>query len=162
MKQMFMMPRAASRRVVRRLGDARGANLIEAAIIMPLIFLMTFSIAEFSAMLYVHMALQNGVSQATRFGVTGNLLPGQTREGSIRAVMKQETPTLAIEDGDISFSHIPVGGRGWLGGTGPPNAIERVSVTYSWPIMTPFLRPFFSGDEVTFNVESTMKNEAAP
>ena len=156
---MIMMPSAVSRRVAKRLSDPKGANLIEAAIIMPLIFLMSFSIAEFSALLYVHMALQNGVSQATRFGVIGSVLPGQTREASIRSMVQQETPTLDISDGDISFTHIPPGGSGWIGGSGPPDSIERVSVTYTWPIMTPLLRPFFSGDEVTFNVESTMKNE---
>ena len=72
-----------------RARDSRGAGLIEGAIISPLLFLLTFSIMEFGTMLYVHLALVNGVSQAT--------------------------PTLTIPNAAFSFSHIPPGGSTWVG-----------------------------------------------
>ena len=137
----------------------RGANLIEAAIITPLILLAIFTIVEFGAMLYVQMALQNGVGQATRFAITGNVLPGQNREASIRTVLQRETPTLSIPDGDVTFSHMPLGGTRWVSGTGPPNTIERVTVAYEWSIMTPLVRPFFSDHTIRFVAQSAMKNE---
>jgi Flp pilus assembly protein TadG len=148
--------------LVRLARDAKGANLVEAAIISPTLMLVTFAIIKFATLLYVHEALQNGVSQATRFAITGRVISGQSRTESIKAVMRQATPTLTLPDGAFAFSHIPANGGGWVSGTGGPNSIERLTVTYSWPIMTPLLRPFFSTDAVVFTVESAMKNEGPP
>jgi hypothetical protein len=154
------MTRCLSRRVFRRLSDSEGATLLEAAIITPLLLLVTFAIIDFGALFYVHLALQNGVSQATRFGVTGNLMPGLTRDNSIRAAMRQSTPTLTLVDGAFVFTHLPPGGTVWIGGSGAPGDIERVTVNYNWQIMTPMIRPFFTNGEINFSVESSMKNES--
>ena len=56
--------------------------MLEAAIITPLLLLLTFSIVDFGALFYVYLALENGVSQATRYGVTGQR---DGRSGRIRA-----------------------------------------------------------------------------
>jgi hypothetical protein len=156
------MPPGRSHIRVRLLREVRGVNLVEAAIVTPLLVLLTFAIIEFATLLYVHEALQNGVSQATRFAITGRLITGKSRTESIKAVMRQATPTLTLPEGAFAFSHIPAGGGGWVEGTGGPNSIERITVTYSWPIMTPLLRPFFPTDAVVFVVESAMKNEGPP
>ena len=74
--------------------------------------------------------------------------------------MRSATPTLTIPDGAFTFQHMPVGGTGWVGGTGGPGEIEKVTITYTWPLMTPLLRPFFTGGQLTMKVESTMKNES--
>ena len=142
-----------------RLADDKGVNLIEAGIVMPMVLLVCFSIAEFATIFYVNLALQNGVSQATRFAITGSVLPGMSRPESIRAKMRQATPTLTILDTAFTFSHLPEGGSIWLGGTGPANSVEKVTVDYTWPIMTPLMRPFFNNNQITFRVESAMKNE---
>ena len=70
------MVRSVARRAFRRLRDPKGANLIEAALVLPLILHTMFAILEFGTILWVHMALQNGVSQATRFAITGDVLAG--------------------------------------------------------------------------------------
>ena len=69
-----------------------GGSLVEAAFITPLLLLLTFSIMDFASLFYVYLALENGVSQATRYGVTGHLMddpmnPGTplTRDESIKA-----------------------------------------------------------------------------
>jgi len=150
----------------RRLKDATGATLLEAAIITPLLLLLTFSIADFGGLFYVYLALENGVSQATRQAITGNSVddpsnPGTplSRSGAIKAAMRSATPTLNIPDGAFSFEHMPVGGTSWLGGTVGPGEIEKVTITYNWPLMTPLLKPFFAGGQLTMKVESMMKNE---
>ena len=155
-----------SARFLKRLRDTSGANLLEAAIITPLLLLLTFSIADFGSLFYCYRALENGVSQATRVAVTGNAMsdpahPGSTlsRPDSIKAAMRDATPTLNIPDSAFTFQHMPVGGTTWLGGTGGPNDIERVTITYTWPLMTPLLSPFFPGGALTMKVESMMKNE---
>ena len=101
----------------RRLRDSKGATLVEAAIITPLLLLLTFSAIDFAALFFVDLSLQNGVNQATRFAVTGNLMQGLSRENSIRTAMRQSTPTLTLRRQRVqlqpSFTR-----RGRLGGRG--------------------------------------------
>ena len=151
----------------RRLGDARGTNLLEAAIITPLLLLLTFMTVEFASLFYVYLALENGVSQATRYAVTGNLMddpdnPGTplSQEGSIRAAMRQATPTLTISDSAFTFQHLAAGGGGWVAGPGGPGDIEKVSVDYTWTFFTPLMRPFYPSGQLSLRVDSAMKNES--
>jgi Flp pilus assembly protein TadG len=146
--------------------ECRGNNLVEAAILTPLMVFLTFSIIDFATMLYAYLALENGVSQATRFAVTGNLLddpdsPGAklSRRDSIITTMRNATPTLTIGDDAFSFKHLPPGAGTWVDGTGGPLDIEKVSVTYDWSILSPVLRPFFEDGQITLVVDSAMKNE---
>jgi uncharacterized membrane protein (UPF0127 family)/Flp pilus assembly protein TadG len=153
--------------IVQRLRDTAGTSIVEAAVITPLLLLLTFSIADFGALFYVYLALENGVSQASRYGVTGNLMddpahPGSqlSRTDSIKLAMRQATPTLTLADGAFTFSHMSPGATSWSSGTGAPSDIEKVTVDYTWNLLTPLLRPFFSGGQVHLKVDSAMKNEA--
>ena len=74
------MTQIARRR--RRLRDCTGATLVEAAIVTPLLLLLTFSIVDFGSLFYVYLALENGVSQATRYGVTGSAMDDPSNPGS--------------------------------------------------------------------------------
>jgi Flp pilus assembly protein TadG len=146
-------------RRIRRLGDAKGTNLVEAAIVMPLLLLLTFAIVDFAMLFYAYLALESGVSQATRYAVTGNSQPGMTRQQSIIAEMRRAAPTLTIPDAAFSFRHMPQGSANWVAGPGGPSAIENVQVAYTWSALTPVMRPFFPNGQLTLRVSSTMKNE---
>ena len=155
------------RPLLARARDTRGTNLLEAAIMTPLLLLLTFSIVDFGALFYVYLALENGVSQATRYGVTGNVMPDPTnpssnlsRIDSIKAAMRTATPTLTIPDSAFTFNHMAVGGSSWVAGTGGPGDVEKLTVDYTWDILTPIMRPFFTGGQIHFTVDSAMKNEA--
>ena len=151
-----------SRRRSGRLRSARGSTLIEAALITPLLLLLTFSVVDFGALLYVYLSLESGVSQATRFAITNTATPGMTREQSIMAAMRTATPTLTLPDSAFSFSFMPPGASTWTtGAAGGPGDIGKVTVNYTWTIMTPLIRPFFTGGQVNVRVESAMKNEGA-
>jgi Flp pilus assembly protein TadG len=150
----------AMNRFIKRLRDASGANLLEAAIITPLLLLMTFSIVDFASLFYVYLSLENGVSQATRFGVTGSTIGTLSREDSLKSAMRSATPTLTIRDDQFTFSHMAAGGTSFVGGTGGPGEVERLQVDYDWDILTPLMRPFFTDGKVHFTVQSTMKNES--
>ena len=160
----------AARRIVGRLRNAEGTTILEAAIITPLLLLLTFSIVDFGALFYVYLALENGVSQATRFAVTGNLLDDPTKPGtklsrdnSIKLAMRQATPTLTIDDSAFTFSHMAAGGAAWIGGgSGGPNELAKVSIGYTWRFFNPMMSAFFAGGQITLNVDSAMKNEGAP
>ncbi len=136
--------------------------MIEAALITPMLLILTFAILDFSMILYTWLTLESGVSQATRYGVTGNLMGGMSREESIRQAFRNATPTLTVADGAFSFSHMSGGGGGgWTGGTGQPNDIEKVTVNYTYDLMVLglLMGPLFNTTEINFSVESAMKNE---
>lgn len=160
------MKRFLSYRIFRRLSDSAGSTMIEAALVTPLLLLLTFAIVDFASFFYVYLALENGISQASRFAVTGNTYddpakPGTkaSREDSIRMAMREATPTLTLNDAAFSFNHMARGGSTWLAGTGGPNDIEKVTVSYTWNFMTPLIRPFFTNGKVDIKVDSAMKNE---
>ena len=143
----------------KRLRDADGQSLIEAAIITPLLLLLTIGIFEFGAMFYVFLALQNGASQATRYAITGNTIAGGRGSTRSRRRCGPRTPTLTIPDSAFSFSHLPAGGSAFVGGIGGPGEVEKVTINYTWTFLTPLMRPFFPTGRMTMKVDSTMRNE---
>jgi hypothetical protein len=144
---------------VRRFGDDTGSNMVEAALLTPLLLLLTFGIVDFAMLFTTYLALENGVSQASRYAVTGNLVPGLSREASIMQAMRDATPTLTIADQAFTFSHMTVGGSTWIGGSGGPGEIAKVRVDYTFKFLTPLMRPFFTNGQIRLAVESAMKNE---
>ena len=145
-----------TRRLRRLVHDRSGATLLEAAIVTPLLLLLTFAICDFSTLLFVYLALENGVTQATRAGITGNQ---GAREAALMQAMRDATPALSIPDGAFTFSHLSPGASGWTGGAGGPDDIDKMTVDYSWTLMTPLLRPLFPGGALHIRVESARKNE---
>src|SRR6186997_2101212 len=105
-----------SPRIVTRLRDAKGTTMIEAAFITPLFLLLTFSIVDFGALFYAYLALENGVSLASRYGVTGRTLNDPVtgtplnHQESLKLAMRQGTPTLTIPDSSFTFAHRSPGG----------------------------------------------------
>jgi Flp pilus assembly protein TadG len=160
------MRRVSFASLARRARDTRGTNMMEAAIITPLLIMLTFAIVDFGALFYVYLALENGVSQATRYGVTGNVMPDPSTPGSnlsrvdsIKAAMRQAAPTLMLSDSAFSFHSMSPGGTTWASGAGGPGDLAKVTVDYDWDILTPIMKPFFTGGKIHFTVDSVMKNE---
>ena len=139
---------------------SRGAALAETGIIITLLIPLTFAVMDFAGILYAFQAMQNGVSQATRFAVTGNhgtdgSGAALTRDESIQQAMRAATPGFEIADNAFTFYNVSKG----TPDTGGPKDIIRVTVAYDWQLLTPFLRPFFQNGYVTIRVASTMRNE---
>jgi Flp pilus assembly protein TadG len=161
-----MTRRHSSRRLLARLRDTRGGSLVEAALITPLLLLLTFGIMDFASMFYVYLALENGVSQATRYAVTGQVKddpnnPGTplSRIDSLKLAMRQATPTLTIPDSAFTFNHLSPGSATWAAGVGSAGDIEKMTVNYTWTFLTPLIRPFFTGGQLQIQVDSSMKDE---
>jgi Flp pilus assembly protein TadG len=146
-------------RVRRSIRDTSGASLAEAALIVPVLAFMSFAIVDFAMVFYAYLALENGVSLATRYAVTGQQIAGQTREQSIMAAMRDATPTLTIADTAFTFTHLPVGGAAWLAGAGVEGEIGKVTVDYNWTLLTPMIGQLFPGGNFNIRVESAMRNE---
>src|SRR2546428_5871948 len=93
----------------------KGATMLEAALITPLLLLLTFSIIDFASMFYVYLALENGASQATRYAVTGNQMddpnnPGNklSRADSIKLAIRHAPPTITLSVSAFTFTHLAV------------------------------------------------------
>src|SRR5439155_482187 len=115
--------RAASR-------PARGQALIETAIGIVLLLLLTFSIVDAAMLFYTYLTLENGVTEATRFAVTGqqtsdpaNPTTALSREDSIKRVMRSSTPGLEIPDREFRFDDISQPGTP---GAGNPNDVIQI------------------------------------
>jgi Flp pilus assembly protein TadG len=156
-----------SRRILNGLADSSGQSLLEAAVITPLLLIMTFGIVDFGSLLWTFVSLENGVSQATRYAITGQAMddpgnPGQKlgREASIKAAMRNATPRITLPDTDFVFSHLTPGAQSWSSGAGGPSDVGKVTVTHTWKPLTPILKPFLTNGQMTVRVDSAMRNEA--
>ena len=123
---------------------------------MPILMMVTFGIVDFGILFYKHLALENAVSAAVRYGITGATGGGASRQDSIKAVLRSSAPTIYIPDSAITFSRLA--GGAWVNGLGGPGDVERLSVnlTHNVLILAPFFRP--SG-QIVLHAESAMKNE---
>lgn len=163
-------------RILRKWSKAseKGQNLVESAIVLMLLLLLTFAIIDFSSLFYVYLALENGVSQATRYGITGQQMNNPdpnvggllTRIESIKLAMQNSTPTLTLKENVntwYTFDHLVSGS--WApydishNEDAKGNDVMRVSVRYHWNIITPLIRPFFAGGGIDLTVRSSVKNE---
>ena len=81
------MTRFAFHLDIRRLRDCSGQSMIEAAFITPLLLLLTFAIVDFAALLYVHLALQNGVARPR-----ATASPGRSPDPACRGKTRSRRP----------------------------------------------------------------------
>jgi len=145
---------------------ARGQALVETAIGIVLLLLLTFSIVDASMLFYVYLTLENGVTEATRFAVTGqqetdpsNPTSPLSREDSIKHIMRNSTPGLTIADSEFAFYDV----THRRSGTGGPSDVIQVTVTHPWRLISPMLWPFVgNGGVISLRVSATMKNEPYP
>jgi hypothetical protein len=144
-----------------------GQSLVEAAMVLPIVILLIFAIVEFSILFYVYQSMENGISLATRYGITGqqrkdplNLNNYLSREDSIKLVMREWNQIIVLDDSSFAFEHL--NGTSWIAGSGGPNEITRVTVNYNWRPTTPLIGVLFTGGKISLRVSSTMLNEGYP
>ena len=123
--------------------------------------LLSLSVVEAAMLFFAYLTLQNGVTAATRFGVTGqdpDDADHPTRhEDSIMRVMRNATPGLTLADGEFTFYDLTTQSSG----TGGPNDIIQVTVTH--PMLLPMVWPLVgNGGVITLRVSAMMRNEPSP
>jgi len=155
--------------------NSRGQTVLEFAIVAWLFFSIVLAIADIAVMFYVNLTMQNAVREGTRYAVTGLSNLGADRRSAMIQKIKDSSnglydknlytpkdPTIKVIDPtQVSYANYSSGTL-QPGNPGQPNQIIEVSLTYTWPLLTPFLKPFFPGGKYTFTVKSTMKNEPFP
>jgi len=141
----------------------KGQALVEAAFVLPLLLLMIFVIFDFSLLFYAYQSMEYGISEATRYGITGQQRanpsgPGNlTRDESVKLIMRESNPLITLADSSFTFEHLS--GATWTAGSGGSGEIARVTVNYNWRPITPLIGGLFTGGQIPLRVSSTMLNE---
>jgi len=143
-----------------------GQTLVEFAVVAIVFFMTLFAIMDFAMMFYVNQTMQHAVRSGSRLAIVD---PGANCNAAIIANIR--TQSMGFYDKNVgtktpTISRQTLGAYGDINGTtisdgscGTPQQPITVSLTYSWPIMTPFLKPIFTNGQYTFTVKATVVNE---
>lgn len=150
--------------------NRKGQTTVEFAFTVVILLTLLFAILDFAVMFFVNLTMQHAVREGARYGITGQGKDGQRRmelekriqDASFGLYKKSDPPVrlmmYAIEPGDIKDAFSNYTGKP-VADTGKSDQIMMVTLTYSWRVLTPVLKPFFTGGKYTFTVRTTMKNE---
>jgi len=155
----------------------KGQTTVEFALAALLFFGLLFTVMDLGIMLYVNLTMQHAVREGTRYAITGrhDLDPGGGLDRRAALIQKikdqsmglydknlnpQKDPTIKVIDTSKTFNNYTSG----TVQTGNPGKVDEtivVSLNYTWPLITPILKPFFKDGNYTFTARATMKNEPA-
>lgn len=135
------------------LRSERGAELIEMAVALPLLLLVTMGIVDFGFLFQRYMVLTNAAMEAARIGV----LPGYSA-----ADVRQRASAYAEAGGvpgTVTVSSSSLSLPGANGGSWPGVRVV-VSHEYRYQYIGPFIRLFGgSMDSVTLTAQSTVRRQ---
>jgi hypothetical protein len=83
--------------------DDKGTAIIEMAIVMPVLLLMTFGIIEIGMMMATQTSLEGGLKEASRYGITGQSPNDSTRVEKIRKLLDSHTIDM-VDFAEAEFS----------------------------------------------------------
>ncbi len=96
-------PRTALRRRCF-IADDNGGTIVEWAFMLPLLITFTFVVIDLAMILAINILVEGGLREAARYGITGYVPPGVTREARIRQLVKQNAFGL-LQDGSFTISY---------------------------------------------------------
>lgn len=126
-----------------RLRSRRGSELVEFALIMPLLLFIVFGIVDFGLAIYDKAIVTNAAREAARAGIV--FAPARLTAGEIQTVAQQYCATNLVTFGTPAPPAVTVTGAGGASG----NELRVVvSYTYTWGIIPGFM-PLGSGLNLT-------------
>jgi len=161
------------KKMTKFLRNEKGTAILEFAFVAILVFGLLFAIVDLGMMFFVNLTMQNAVREGTRYAIAGPTAPlGDTRTRRQLVIDKIHDSSVGLcdrgrcPDGNIHFyaleSGVPVPIAPGDPVVGAPSQIIEVTVDYSWPLLTPLMKPFFPGGRYNFRVGATMRNEPFP
>jgi len=139
----------------------RGNATVEFAIVLVLMISLLISIVDFGRVFYIQLTLHSAVREATRFALTGNVLPDPnnpgeflTRVESIVSKVQSVTPGLGVQPGNV----VILGPNG-AGDAGGPGDLITIRCDYDIDLLTPFTKPLFPGGVHRYSVAMMTQNE---
>jgi hypothetical protein len=153
------MTQARTARGRDRLHRERGSVLVEAAILIPLLFVALFGIVEFGRLFFMKVTIENATREAGRFAVTGNRMADPSnpaknlpRPEAIKQYLVDQVPGIAIDKSRITI--VPADG-------GDAGDIIKITVEYDFEFATtvPIADVFLTDNRYTIRYTTVMKNE---
>ncbi len=152
---------------------ARGASLVEFALVFPLFALLFFGIFEFGWYFYVQHTLQYATREGTRLALVGGTLAGPkgTQLSRLQSIVTtiQSDASLAVNLPSTAISIFPITApytnpSGWQAeqNAGNPGDFMRVVTQYTYTFLTPLIGHFFPGGSSLIQVETTYQNQNFP
>jgi Flp pilus assembly protein TadG len=147
------------RSLLRRLTGQRGQALIETALTLPIVLVISISIFEFGRALQVWQLLTNAAREGARVAV----LPGSTPD-----VVKQRALDYMAAGGlqNRALNQINVQSNAQIIMSGNPVSASQVTISYPFnfmllnPIMQLIVRGSRVGAPITMTASALMRNEA--
>lgn len=147
----------------------RGATLVEFALVSPLLFLLMMATIDLSALMWADLSMQHAVREGARYALTGRtdgyasagdryLQVIQAIKDNSMGVYDKVNPRIEVKlnGTDSSYGSSSAYDSGMFGGAGD---LVVLKFDCTWPLMTPLMRPFFSGGTYKFSVATTFNNE---
>lgn len=117
-----------------------GAEIVEFALLMVPVFLLTFMILDVSMVIFIRCTFQNAVRDGVRYAITGANSPGPGQDDSIKALVKKDA--LGFLNGKESTMHVhwidPSSGA--VANNSMGNIVEVSVEAYTHSPLAPYLR----------------------
>jgi Flp pilus assembly protein TadG len=133
------------------LRDRRGSELVEFALIMPLLVFIVFGVVDFGLVMFDKAVITNAAREAARAGIV--FAPTRPTETEIRSVAQAYCLTNLVTFGAPVSPTVTVNGAG--GGTGGQLEVI-ISYPYTWAVIPGFTT---LGSSVTLTSRSVMRIE---
>jgi len=151
--------------ILRNRGRSRGSVIVEAALALPVMIMLVLAVIDFARIHHTRSRVQNAVSQATRFAITGNRLadddnPGVllSREASIAQLVREISRIDDIDPSEVEILTVKPDGR-IIAGAGGPGDVIVVRVSHGVDVLTPGLDRVFPDRRYRFTCVSRFRNE---
>ena len=122
---------------MQRRNRSSGQELVEFALILPILALLVFGIFDLGRVVYYYSAMQNAAREGTRYGIVALDSGEVTNRVNNRLIgVNPDSVNVVIDDDNVS-----------------------VTITYNFQPITPFIGSFFSGGEISITSSSIMERE---
>jgi hypothetical protein len=150
---------------LRHRSRQRGNVVVETALALPVLLVLILAIFDYARIHHTRTRLQDAVSQATRFAITGRQLsdpsnPGVmlSRKDSVLRVLRELSGISDLDEDDVKITSIREDGVE-SSGPGGPGDVVVVEVTYAIEVVTPFVSAAFPDKRYRFTCSSRFRNE---
>ena len=129
--------------VRNRLKDTTGQNLVEFALVVPMLLLLVFGIAEFGRAWMTRNILTGAAREAVRVAVVpdGSIGAATTRANQILASAGITTAVVTVNDNGASFGTV------------------TATVTYNFPVLVVGFIPGLNNSVIPLSITTTMRRE---